>query len=422
MEQNKKSDNFEILAKAPGKIILSGEHAVVYGGKALACSISQFTYCKLSVNKSNSPPEFINISLVNLNKNLSIKKSLLFQHMKHISNLIIENNSFSPNESLGNIFSDYNFLLHELDIDVFKEIIIKNSPDLIERNEIHLLLMFNFLLFFTERLVKNDDLINITKSFINQNDITIKVESDIMLGAGLGSSASYNVSLCVILLQLMKNILLRNKIENEKFLNNLPNLAIIMSFLGEKVFHSRPSGIDNITSYYGGLIKFSSVQHFEQNFEILEKVEKYFKILLIDTKVRRNTSVFIGKVKTFKESFPDLFLKSIESIELVVKELYKILSTSNDDEEILTKVPQLIGINQNLLETIQVSCSEIRHLVLKLSDLNIFSKLTGAGGGGCVIAFIPRNREKEIVDFLTQHGHVLIDCKLQNNGCEVIEL
>nr|XP_034909285.1 mevalonate kinase-like isoform X2 [Populus alba] len=42
----------EVKARAPGKIILSGEHAVVHGSTAVAASIDLYTYVSIQVHPS----------------------------------------------------------------------------------------------------------------------------------------------------------------------------------------------------------------------------------------------------------------------------------------------------------------------------------------------------------------------------------
>ena len=54
---------------APGKIILCGEHAVVYGTKALACAINQRTH--LDASRASSATEFV-LELTDIGQTLRI--------------------------------------------------------------------------------------------------------------------------------------------------------------------------------------------------------------------------------------------------------------------------------------------------------------------------------------------------------------
>ena len=103
--------------------------------------------------------------------------------------------------------------------------------------------------------------------------LDISIESDIPIGAGLGSSAALSVCLSAGLLtiqDLKETCVSCNEHSSRKNKSNqsesigCEKLKLICDFayLSEKILHGRPSGIDNTASTYGGLIQF-------KNFKVL---------------------------------------------------------------------------------------------------------------------------------------------------------
>lgn len=89
------------------------------------------------------------------------------------------------------------------------------------------------------------------------------MESELPVGAGLGSSASYCVSLSAALLALAGELNLpqqreiseqQNGLDREVWVDvNKDKLDLVnkWAFEGERILHGRPSGIDNTVSSYG---------------------------------------------------------------------------------------------------------------------------------------------------------------------------
>ena len=78
------------------------------------------------------------------------------------------------------------------------------------------------------------------------------VSSDLPMGGGLGSSASFCVSLCGALLAFSGAVDLPNE-EKCWFRQGKNHLELVnkWAFEGEKIIHGKPSGIDNTVSTFG---------------------------------------------------------------------------------------------------------------------------------------------------------------------------
>lgn len=114
-----------IITSSPGKIILFGEHAVVYDKLGIACSIDK--RCNVKVLPSNK--KAVLITSKNLNLNRSLKEKELFDLYEEINVLIKEksfdkikkiykNNELVPSFFvLASIFKKYGFKPLEIEID-----------------------------------------------------------------------------------------------------------------------------------------------------------------------------------------------------------------------------------------------------------------------------------------------------------------
>lgn len=186
-------------AKAPAKLIMSGEHSVVYGAPAIAMAINQYAITTVGwLKKSNNP--IINFNLLNLK----------YAKSHPLRTLILLKEQLQENYAA--------FLSGHCSI---KEVIKKP---------------FELLQYLVTNLIEKLQL------QISEN-LEIQVDSGIPIGSGLGSSAAAIVSCLRSLAQLFKI-----HWEPKKFLN----LAIDI----ENLQHGISSGIDLYTTIFGGCTYF----------------------------------------------------------------------------------------------------------------------------------------------------------------------
>ena len=84
MENNKE---LFFKCRSPGKIIISGEHAVVYDMSAIACAIDLYTNCNLNVIVDRNT--CFRLFLKNLNFKIEIENEKIF--IKEYKNILINN-------------------------------------------------------------------------------------------------------------------------------------------------------------------------------------------------------------------------------------------------------------------------------------------------------------------------------------------
>lgn len=224
--------------------------------------------------------------------------------------------------------------------------------------------------------------------------VEVSVSSAIPGGAGLGSSASTMVAVASAFAR-MNSLGLS--------LDDVTRLAMA----GERLIHGRPSGVDPAICARGGVILYRPGNR-PRKVSLLHPRS----LLVSYSGINRSTKGQIGRVSRVKERRPGLF----SALVLGTSELSTLAAemlTRGDGE----KLGHLLTVNHAVLSSMGVSNDTLDGMVDLLGSLGAYgAKLTGAGGGGSVIAVCPEAKEKSIVSGLTARGFETFSARIPVEG------
>ncbi|KAF5746746.1 Mevalonate kinase [Tripterygium wilfordii] len=356
----------EVKARAPGKIILAGEHAVVHGSTAVAASIDLYTYFTFS----SASPSDSNDTLKLQFKDDALEFSWHIERIKEALPDLGFPFSSTPTTCSAESIKAVATLVEEKNIPEAKKFLASGVSA--------------FLWLYA-----------CIQGF---KPATVAVTSELPLGSGLGSSASFCVALAAALLGFSGSVPLDTSHQGwlsyeESDLELLNKWA----FEGEKLIHGKPSGIDNTVSAYGNMIKFRSGS--------LTRIKSSFplRMLITNTKVGRNTKALVAGVSERMLRHHDAMNFIFKAVNSISEELATILqSPVHDDHVSVTqteeKLEELMEMNQGLLQSMGVSHASIETVLQTTLKYKLSSKLTGAGGGGCVLTLLPSLLSTTVLD------------------------
>ncbi len=223
--------------------------------------------------------------------------------------------------------------------------------------------------------------------------IRVKVDSDIPPAAGLGSSAAIVVATLAALNKHM-NLGLRK----EEIATNAHRIErAVQKGLG--------SPMDTAISTFGG---YQLVSGTVQRIDLPE-----MDMVVGYTRKDHNTRSEVQKVQDLLSSYPDL----VEPIFCAIGAI-SIRAVPLIRERRLEELGQLMNINHGLLEAIGVGTRELCELVYAARGAGhaLGAKLTGAGGGGCMIALSSIAGSPRILVALEQAGGTVFQIKTGGEG------
>jgi mevalonate kinase len=300
-----------ISASAPGKIILFGEHAVVYGQPAIAIPIHQVSARAVVSALPTSPKGEVlidapDIQLLDTNKNLSPQNPIV---------VIL------------------NLLQSHLEIDSFPA-------------------------------------------------MRLRIHSTIPIAGGMGSGAA----IAVAILRAVSNFI--NRQMDDEIINQL-------AFESEKTFHGTPSGVDNTVITYAQPIFFKHGQPFVRMFPACG-----LTFVIADSGQSSSTAEMVTGVRQRWQQNPDMVGSIFDRIgEITIRARQLIESNSPQG------LGELMINNHQLLQLIGVSTPKLDYLVGEALFAGATgAKLSGAGGGGNIIALTDQSNAQDVANRLSKAG------------------
>jgi len=254
------------------------------------------------------------------------------------------------------------------------------------------------------------------------------LRSTIPIGAGLGSSASISVCIAAALLIQGNHITGTSTSNSASQAENTLDIINYWAFVGELCIHGNPSGVDNTVATKGKAVLFRRTKPGQSpqvtplhDFPILP-------LLLVDTKQSRSTAAEVAKVGALNTAHPEVVTLILNGIDKITEEAHALISRPDykaDNPESLQRLGELIRMNHGLLVALSVSHPKLERVRELIDQADIgYTKLTGAGGGGCAITLLQPDATKDMLQNLErrleQEGFAKYETTLGGQGVGVL--
>lgn len=215
----------------------------------------------------------------------------------------------------------------------------------------------------------------------------VRVRTTVPRASGLGSSAAIAVAV--------------TRAFNHVFALGLSNEAVNdIAYACEKLAHGNPSGIDNTVATYGEAVLYCKGA--ARPVQALE-LEEFPPIVIAASGARSSTKEQVAAVRRRHAVMPERYNAIFDEMDRISAEGAALLVRQD-----YPKLGVLMNLCQGLLNAIGVSTPELERMAdIARASGAVGAKLTGAGGGGCIVALCP-GREQQVALALRDAGYAII--------------
>jgi len=193
--------------------------------------------------------------------------------------------------------------------------------------------------------------------------LDVEVEANLPPGGGLGCSAAMGVAIA-------------RAVDPDAGEETVLERAMAW----ERVFHGTPSGVDAAVAARGGCVFFRRGEPVESL-----RVRGPLHLCVGSTRIASSTKSMVEAVARLRQRRPEIVQKAFEGVRSLVANSRVAIEAGDR-----FALGRLMDLNQMILSGLFVSTEEIESLCGLARDAGALgAKLTGAGGGGSVVALVP---------------------------------
>lgn len=170
------------------------------------------------------------------------------------------------------------------------------------------------------------------------------------------------------------------------------------------------SGFDLAAAIYGGTLYFITGGKTIQPLAI-----SHLPLIIGYTGIKADTATIVKEVKARFENKQQELSEIYDGIEKIVKQA-KTAFKNND----LKKLGELMNKNQTYLEQLGVSTNKLSSIINASRNAGAFgAKLSGAGGGDCMIALAPEQKRTAVEKAITNAGGQVLKVQVNTEGVKI---
>jgi len=260
---------------------------------------------------------------------------------------------------------------------------------------------------FVENAVRN-----FSEKYHLTGGLKVTTHSEFSSQFGFGSSSASTVCVVKALREMYSSNEVRSNIKVDSRLRGNDEKKELFDIAYKTVLdvQGKGSGFDVAAGIYGGCL------YFVTGGKVIEPlIIKELPLIVGYSGVKADTVTLMNQVKAKASKYPEFIDVLYTEVSKLVEKAKSALLVND-----LISFGELMNFNQGLLESMGVSIAKLSAMIYGARDEGAYgAKLSGAGGGDCMIAIAPKDKIAAVQQGITRSGGQVIEVQTNVEGVRI---